>query len=133
MLSGASDTTLTDLDAVSGRQDDIHEANLGELVQYATWLISQARLATELRQGLPEYVRQKADQDVRQHSILFLVPDRSDAQIGFMDPERGFRLGQLHVRLPEFFVRPVEYIGSQQIAAGTQRSPVAKAFDLLPL
>src|SRR5258708_7059528 len=127
------DTALTDFDALPRRQNDVDDAYLCELIQHAARFVSQSRLTAELPEGLPQDVPQEADENVGEHAVLFLVPDRPDTQISFVNLERGFRLRQLHVRFPKFFVSPVQNIGSQQIATGTQRGPVANVFDLLPL
>jgi hypothetical protein len=37
---------------------------------------------------------------------LFAVPDRANAQIGFLDSEGGLSFAQLNVGLPQFFVAP---------------------------
>ncbi len=93
MVGRARDAALADLGAVPRGDDDVHETDLGELGEHPPRLISQPGLATELSQGLPQDVRQKADQNVRQNPLLFLVPDRTEAQIRFVDPEGSFGLG----------------------------------------
>jgi hypothetical protein len=69
----------------------------------------------KLRQRLPQHKGQKAYQDVRLNPLLFLVPDRSQLQIRFLDAERGLGLGQLHVGTPEFFWAPVRHVAAQHI------------------
>ena len=71
-----------------------------------------------LAKRLPQHIRQKANQNMRQHAIFFLMPNRANSQIIFFNAKRGF--GQLNVRLPKFLRRPVGDVRSQQITAFTQ-------------
>ena len=103
---------LADFDAVAGRQDDIDAANLREFLQNAAGFVAETGFLAQGGQRFPEHIRQEADQDVRQHPILFLVPDRPNAQVAFVNSKRRFRLGELDVRLPEFFVAPVAHVGT---------------------
>ena len=60
------------------------------------------------------------------------MPDGADAQVAFVNSERGLRFGQLDVGLPQFFVAPVSDVGSQQITAFAQLGPILPGFDFLP-
>jgi hypothetical protein len=60
-------------------------------------------LAT-LGKCLPENVGQKADEDVSQHAVFFLMPDWAQPQIALVDAERRLGLGQLDLGPPEVFV-----------------------------
>ena len=53
-----------------------------------------------LLERLPEHVGQKADQNVRLDAGLFVMPDRTDAQIGLLNPEGGLGFAELNVGLP---------------------------------
>ena len=98
---------FADFDAVAGRQDDVDAANLREFLQDAAGLVAEARFLTQGGQRFPEHVRQKADQNVGQHTVLFLVPDRPNAQVALVNSKRRLRFGELDVCLPEFLVAPV--------------------------
>ena len=85
-----------------------------------------------LMQRLPEDVRQEADQDMGLDPLFGLVPDRADSQVALVDSERRFGLGQLDVRLPEVFGRPVGDVGAEQITALVERRPLTPRLVLLP-
>ena len=72
----------------------------------------QAGSLATLGKRLPEDIGQEADQDVRQHPILFLVPDRTQQQVAFLNAKRGLRLRQLDVRLPQILVAPVCHVAA---------------------
>ena len=65
-------------------------------------------------------------------ALLFLMPDGSEAQVRFVDAERPFGFGQLHVGPPEFVGGPVADVAAQQIASFAEVRPGAPGFDLLP-
>ncbi len=74
----------------------------------------------------------EADQNVGQHAVLFLIPDRTDPQVAFVDPKRRLGLGQLAVRLPQVFGRPVGDVGTEQVTALVERGPVSPLFVFYP-
>ncbi len=43
------------------------------------------------------------------------MPDRTEAQVRFVNSERILRFGQLNVSLPQLFLVPVANIAAQQI------------------
>ena len=61
-----------------------------------------------------------------QHAVLFLMPDRPQTQVGFLNSESRLGLRELDVSLPEFFVTPLTHIRAEDVAARTQSRPVAK-------
>ncbi len=106
---------FADFDAVAGRQDDVDAANLREFLQNAAGFVAEPGFLAQGGQRFPEHIRQEADQNVGQHPILFLVPDRPYAQIAFVNSERRFRFGELDVCLPELIVAPVADVSTYQI------------------
>ncbi len=60
-----------------------------------------------LLQCLPQHVSQKADQDVCLDAVLFMMPDGSNAKIGFLNPEGRLGFSELDVGLPQLFLSPV--------------------------
>ena len=40
-------------------------------------------------------------------AVLFMMPDRPDAQIGFLNTKRGLGFRELDVGLPKLFVSPI--------------------------
>src|SRR5258708_23677894 len=52
------------------------------------------------------------------------MPDRPDRQVGLFDAKSGLRLGQLYVRLPERFGRPVVDVAAQHVAALAVTRPI---------
>ena len=107
------DASPTDFNSVARRHDDVDCAQFFEFFQHAAGFVAQTCLSAQLSEGLPQHVRQKANQNVRQDAVFFLVPDGPDAQIAFLNPKRGFRFGQLHVRLPEVLIAPVGHVAAQ--------------------
>src|ERR1700761_3129383 len=61
------------------------------------------------------------------------MPDGSEAQVRFVDAERPFGFGQLHVGPPEFVGGPVADVAAQQITTFAQSCPITPLFDLFPL
>ena len=91
MVGGLGDAPAADLGALTRGQDDIDQLDLTELLEDASALVSQSGPLAALRERFPQHVRQEADENVRQHAILFLVPDRTQQEIAFVNAER--RLG----------------------------------------
>ena len=67
------------------------------------------------------------------HPLFFLVPDRTQPEVAFVDAERRLGLRQLDVRFPKFFVAPIRHVAAQKIAAFAQGGPVAPRLDLFPM
>ena len=107
MIRGASDAAPANGDAGASWQDDVHPADLAQLVQHAAGLITQTRCPHYLEERFPEHVGQKADQDVGQHAVVALVPDGPNTQVAFFDAKGGLCLGELDVGVPEIFGCPV--------------------------
>jgi len=55
---------------------------------------------------------------VGQHPVLFLVPDRAEAQVAFVNAEGGLSFGQLDVGPPQILVAPAAHVAAQQITPG---------------
>ena len=81
-----------DLQPALRRQDHIHDPHLLDLIQDLSRLLTQAGAFAPLRQRLPQHVRQEADQNVRLDALLFLMPDRPQAQVALVNPERALDL-----------------------------------------
>jgi hypothetical protein len=69
--------------------------------------MAQSCTRLPLLERLPQHVSKKADQNVRLDAVLFMMPDRPDAQIGFVNPKSGLGFRQLDVGFPKLFVSPV--------------------------
>ena len=65
MIVGPGHTAFSDVDALPRGQDDVHEADVFELVEHPSRLVAQAGLAAELSQCLPQHVSQETHEDVR--------------------------------------------------------------------
>jgi len=61
---------------------------------------------------------------VRLDALLLMVPNRSDAQVGFLNAEGGFRFGELDIGLPKFLVGPLADVAAQDIGALAQSGPL---------
>src|ERR1700740_3530511 len=86
-----------------------------------------------LLERFPQHVRQKANQNVRLDTGLFVMPDRTDAQIGFLNTEGGLSFGQLNVGLPQLFVAPVVDIAAQDLRAFSKLGPIVPLRAYIPL
>ena len=113
MLSRCREAAFADVNSAAGWQHDVDHLQAAQLRENATRFVAESRLLTHLAQCFPEDVRQETDEDVSQNPLLFLVPDRADLEVAFVDAERGFRFGQLNVRLPQLLISPVGDVGSQ--------------------
>ena len=94
------------------------------LSSLSTRLVAEAACLHHLAERLPQHVSQKANQNMSQHAVFFLMPDRSDSQVAFFDAKRGFGLGQLNIRLPKFLRRPIGDVRSQQVTTFRQSCPI---------
>jgi hypothetical protein len=74
VVAGLSHAPCADFAALFGRQHYVDHPQLAQLVQYASRFAAQAGLLAELAQELSEHIGQKADEEVRPHAILFLMP-----------------------------------------------------------
>ena len=77
VVGGLCDTSGADRLTVAGVEYNIDCAEFTEFGQHPSWLITETSFGAELAQELPQHIRQEADQDVRQHAILFLMPHRT--------------------------------------------------------
>src|SRR5205807_4616349 len=77
-----------------------------------------------LLEGLPQYIGEEANKDVRLYPSGLVVPDRADGQITLVNAERRFGLGELDVGFPKLLGRPVLDVGAQDVAALACAQPV---------
>ena len=89
--------------------------NARELGKDGARRVPKACLRLPLLKHLPQRVGEKADQDVGLDTLLFVMPDRTDAKIGFVDTEGGLRFAQLNVGLPQLLVGPVVDVAAKKI------------------
>ena len=97
------------VETVTSGQHHIDQLNLAQLFKHATRFMAQAGSLATLTQRFPKDVGQEADQDVGQDSLFFLMPDRTQPKIVFVDAERRLRLRQLDVLFPKLFVVPIRF------------------------
>ena len=69
--------------------------------------MAEACTRLPLLERFPQHVSEKADQNVRFDAALFVMPDRTDAEVGFLNAEGGLGFAELNVGLPQLFVGPV--------------------------
>ncbi len=98
--------TAANVGAVASGQHYIDQLNLAQLLKHATRFMPQAGSLATLTQRFPKNVGQEADQDVGQNSLFFLMPDRTQPEVAFVDAERRLGLRQLDIRFPKLFVAP---------------------------
>src|SRR5574337_532037 len=106
---------------LSQGQHDIGAANALELFEQGARAVAEARLGLPLFQGFPEHVGQETHQDVAAHAAFFMMPDRPDAQLAFVNAESRFGLRELGVGLPNLLGGPARDVGAQDVTALGQR------------
>ena len=87
--------------------------------------MAQACTPAELRERLPEYVRQKTDENMRQHVVFFLMPNGTNSQVALLNTKGQFGRRQLDVSFPEFFVCPISYVAAQHVTSVGKRCLLA--------
>ena len=70
---------------------------------------------------------------MRLDAVFFVMPDRTDAQIGFVNAEGRFGFAQLNVGLPKLFIGPILDIGAQDVSPFAQPGPIIPLGALAPL
>ena len=130
VFAGLGDAPFADFDAFTRWQHYVHHAQFFKLLKNTTRFIAKARFVAQAGQRLPEHVGQKTDQNVSQHAVFLLVPNRTDAQITFINAGNGFRFGELNVSIPQLLIAPVDDVASQQIATFAEFGPVSPGIDL---
>ena len=123
-----TDAAFPNFNPVSGREDHIHQTELGQFIKHLAGFISQPRSYTELRQRLPQDVCQKANQKVSLDPFLLLMPDWTNLQVLFLYAESVLRFGQLDVGFPELLRRPIPDVAAEHVAPFTQRRPLHPSF-----
>src|SRR5262245_20080292 len=86
-----------------------------------------------LLERFPQHVSQKANQNVRLDAGLFMMPNRTDAQIRFLNPEGGLSFGQLNVGFPQLFAGPVVNVAAQDVSAFSELGPIIPLRAYIPL
>ena len=81
--------------------------NAGKLSENGSGRMSQPGTPLPLLKRFPQHVSQKADQNVCLNTVLFMMPDRPDAQVGFLNPKSGLGFRELDVGFPKLLVSPV--------------------------
>src|SRR5258707_5493587 len=107
-----------------GWQNNVGAVNGGEFLEDSSRAVAQPSAALPLLEGFPHRVGEKADQDVAEHAILLLMPDRPDRQVALVDAECRLGLTELDVGSPQRLRRPVGDVGAQHIAAFAVARPV---------
>ena len=72
---------------VASGQHHIDQLNPAQLLEHATRFMAQPGSFASLTQRFPKNVGQEADQDVGKYSLFFLMPDRTQPEIAFVDAE----------------------------------------------
>ena len=88
--------------------------------------VSEAGAALPHLETLPQHEGKETDEDVGQHAILALMPDRPHVELIFLDAESGFGLGELDVGFPELPIAPIGDVGAQEITAFREGGPIVE-------
>ncbi len=97
MFARLGDAAPADFNSLARGKDDIHHTDVFEFLEDTSRLVAQPGLLAQASQRFPQHIRQEADENVRQHTIFFLVPDGPNVQVAFVNPKRRFGFGQLDV------------------------------------
>jgi hypothetical protein len=82
----------TNLAVRDGWQDDILGLDAREFFQDGARGIAEACTLLPHLEALPQHEGEKADENMRLHAILALVPDRTDVELIFFGYEKRLRL-----------------------------------------
>ena len=108
-----SDATQAQLRSIHDGQDDVDALHTLELLEQGSWAVPQAGTALPALERLPHAEGQEAHQDVPEHPLFTMVPDRPDRQIALVDSKGRLGLPELDVGLPQLFVAPVVDVRAQ--------------------
>ena len=64
---------------------------------------------------------------------MFVMPNRTDAQIGLLNTEGRLSLRELDISFPQFLVSPVLDVAAQDVGAFTERGPIVPLRTCAPL
>lgn len=107
--------------------------NARKLGQNSAGRIAQPGTGLPLLERFPQDVSEKADQNVRLNTILFVMPDRTHAQIGFLNPEGGLGFAELNVGLPQLLVGPVVDVAAKNVSALAELDPIIPLWARAPI
>jgi len=102
VVGGASDAAAADFHLLfPGGENHVDQADFAQFFEDSTRLVAKAAGSGHLVERLPKDVGQGAVQNVRQHAVSLLMPDRGDPQVTLMNPERKFNLPAIMRRLSQ--------------------------------
>lgn len=70
---------------------------------------------------------------MRLDTPLFVMPDRTNAQVRFVNAEGGLCFAELDVGLPQLLVSPVVDVAAQDVSTFTELSPILPLRAFAPL
>ncbi len=76
-----------------GRQDHVVRLNVCQFFEDGTRRVSETGTLLPHLKAFPQHVSKEANEDVSLNPVLALVPNGTDVQLIFADPESGFDLG----------------------------------------
>jgi len=98
---GLGDAAQAEQTLRRGGQHHVVRLDARQLLQDGPRRVAQTSAALPHRQALPQHEGEEADENVRLHAVLALMPDRPDVELIFLDAECRLRLGELNVGLPQ--------------------------------
>jgi hypothetical protein len=107
--------------------------NARKLGQNGARRIPQPGTRLPLLERFPQHISEKADQNVRLDAVLFMMPDRTDTQIGFLNAEGRLGFAELDVGLPQLLVSPVVDVAAKNVSAFTELGPIVSLRACAPL
>src|SRR5262245_1212900 len=108
---------------VRGRRHHVGALDAAQLFQHRHRAVAQSGPCPPALQRLPQRRRQEVHQHVRLHPTGQLVPDRPDAQLGFLDADRGLRVGEMPVGTPQLVRIPIRHVAAPHVAAIARPCP----------
>lgn len=100
MVGRAADAAFANFNAVASRENHVHQTHVAQFCQNPSGFVAKSGGLAELAERLPQDLRQEADQDAIQNTILFLMPDRSEADVGLVNSEGCFGFREWDVGIP---------------------------------
>ncbi len=87
VFRGAADTPFANHWPSTSWQQHVYQFDSRQLVKHSSRFIAQAGPTATLAQCLPKHIGKETNEDVSLDSLLFLMPNRADLQVRFVNFE----------------------------------------------
>ena len=76
VVSGLGNATSSDFRTSARREHDVHRADVRKFCQHSARFAAEPGFVAQLTQSFPEHIRKEAHEDMSQHALFLLMPDR---------------------------------------------------------